>query len=378
MNIDTSTLKRFFRLAVTPGKMHPRRASVLLTFSPIYAAVWGFDYVTRWLDDQRYEDYKNVDIGHPIFIMASPRSGTTLLHRLMSMDEAQFTSYSLWQTILPSITAYKMVDKLKAIDSFVGHPVDRLQDAMARYLFRGWEGKHRTRFDAAEEDEASWFLQMATPAVWLAQPFVKDLPEVAYPDQLPIRDQLVEFVRSTMQRHLWYEQHHDGLHRTLLLKNVLIAGRLGIINEASPDSRFVHIVRNPYNTVGSLMSLFTTPWAYHSPDIALDGPQARAFAETAMDYALTMHHFMKTLDPKRGITILYDDLVADPEREIRKIYDHFGLTFSDTYRQTLEATLAEERSYESTHDYRLEDFGLTKEIVYERLKEIFDDFNLPR
>lgn len=376
MYMNKGTLKQFVRLATSPERMHPQRTSVLLTFSPIYAAVHGADRVARWLDEKLFPEYRETDVGEPIFIMASPRSGTTLLHRLMSLDQ-QFTSYSLWQTILPAISAYKVVDGIKRVDELVGRPMDRLQDAAARYFFRGWEGKHRTRFNEAEEDEASFFLQMATPAVWLAQPWVNDMYQLAYVDRLPIREQLADFVRTTMQRHLWHA-HQQGEQKTLLLKNVLIAGRLGVYTDAAPNSRFIHIVRNPYNTVGSLMSLFTTPWKYHSPDVPMDGSEARAFAETAMDYALTMHRFMKELPPERGITIMYDDLVADAETEILKIYEHFGLEASEDYRQILHEVLSEERTYESSHEYTLEEYGLSRELVYERLQEIFDDFNLPR
>lgn len=376
MYMDKGTLKQFVRLATSRERLHPQRTSVLLTFAPIYAAAHGLDRFGRWLDESLFPEYRNQDVGKPIFIMASPRSGTTLLHRLMSLD-SQFTSYSLWQTILPSISAYKVVDGLKAVDSMVGSPMDRLQDAAARYFFRGWEGKHRTRFTEAEEDEASFFLQMASPSVWLAQPFVNDLYRLAYVDRLPIREQLSDFVRTTMQRHLWHAEQNGG-KKTLLLKNVLIAGRLGVYTDAAPESRFIHIVRNPYNTVGSLMSLFTTPWKYHSPDIKMDGPEARAFAETAMDYALTMHRFMKELPEERGFTLLYDDLIADPEKEILKIYEHFGLEASEEFRATLSEVLQEERQYESSHEYTLEEYGLSRDLIYDRLKEIFDDFNLPR
>ena len=375
MHIDKGTLKQFLQLAVQ--KPHVKRTSVLATFGPVYATVWGIDYVARWLDDQLFPQYQNVDVGETIFIMASPRSGTTMLHRLMSLDQ-QFTSYSLWQTLLPAISAYRAVDALRNLDELVGSPFGRFQEAAARYLFRGWEGKHKTRFTEAEEDEATFFLQMATPSVWLAQPFVEEMYQLAYADNMPTRNQLTEFFRGTMKRHLWHAKQQSGADKTLLLKNVLIAGRLGIVTDAAPKSRFIHIVRSPYNTVGSLMSLFMTPWGYHSPDVPVDGPQARAFAETAMDYALTMHRFMKELPPERGITIMYDDLINDPVREITKIYQRFNLEMTDEALQTLKEVTAEERQYESSHDYMLEDYGLTRDYVYERLQEIFDEFNLPR
>lgn len=376
MLIDKKTLKKAFKLTFDPKRFHPRRFAFHASLAPLYAGVWSADALGRWLDDRMFPEYKDVEIGAPIFIMASPRSGTTLLHRLMSLDP-QFTSYTLWQTLLPTLMAYEAVDKFKAVDRLLGSPIDKAQDAAARYLFRGWEGLHKTRFDEAEEDEATFVLQMATPSVWLAWPFPDELPEVAYVDRLPERAKMAEFFRGTVQRHMWHAQR-DGSQKTLLLKNVLLAGRLGIVTDAVPNARFVNIVRHPYRTIGSLMSLFTTPWRFHSPDIAMDGPEAQAFAKMSMDYALTVHRFMKELPEERGITILYEDLIEDPEREILKIYERFGLELGDEYRAMLHEEVSQHREYTSVHSYSLSDFGLSEDIVYEELKEIFDDHDLPR
>lgn len=376
MFIDRDTVKTALKLTFGRKYFHPRRFAFQAAIAPIFSAIWVADYVGRKLDDRFFPEYESADVGQPIFIMASPRSGTTFLHRLMSLDE-QFTSYTLWQTMLPTLMAYEAMDGLKRLDSKTGNLLDKTQDAIARYVFRGWEGIHKTRFDEAEEDEAIFTLQLSTPSVMLSWPFVEELSRVAYVDQLPTREKLSEFFLGTMKRHMWHAQR-DGQKKTLLAKNVLLAGRLGVVTDAAPDARFVNIVRHPYRTVGSLMSFFTTPWRYHSPDIAMDGPQSRAFAKLAMEYALTVHRFMQELPPERGITIMYTDLIADPEKEILKIYDRFGLKASEQFRAALHEAVSEHRQYSSGHEYSLEEFGLTEDLVYEELKEIFDAYNLDR
>lgn len=376
MFIDTTTTKKLFKLTFGKDYFHPRRIAFYALCAVPYTSVWLMDAAGRALDEKLFPAFRETEVGEPIFIMASPRSGTTLLHRLMSLD-TQFTSYTLWQTLLPTLTAYKVVDKLSELDARLGRPLDRLQDAAARYFFRGWDGIHKTRFNEAEEDEGIFALHMASPSVWFAWPFVKELSRIAYIDELDIRDKAAAFYRGTIQRHMWHEEQ-QGHDKTLLLKNVFNAGRLGIITDAAPNARFINIVRHPYRTVGSLMSFFTVPWQYHSPDIALDGPEAQEFARVAMNYALTTHRFMKELPPERGITIRYEDLIEDPEREILKIYEHFGLEASEAFKQTLHKAVTDHRRYASTHAYSLEDFGLSEDQVYHELKEIFDDWDLPR
>src|SRR5690554_6162791 len=203
MFIDRDTVKTALKLTFGRKYFHPRRFAFQAAIAPIFSALWVTDYVGRKLDDRFFPEYESADVGQPIFIMASPRSGTTFLHRLMSLDE-QFTSYTLWQTMLPTLVAYEAMDGLKRLDSKTGNLLDKTQDAIARYVFRGWEGIHKTRFDEAEEDEAIFTLQLSTPSVMLSWPFVEELSRVAYVDQLPTREKLSEFFLGTMKRHMWH------------------------------------------------------------------------------------------------------------------------------------------------------------------------------
>lgn len=376
MFIDKETTKKALKLTLGREYFNPRRFAFQATFAPLFGAILSFDALGRALDDIVHPEYKDADISAPIFIMAAPRSGTTLLHRLMSLDE-QFTYYTLWQTLFPTLVAYHAADALKRLDDLTGNILDTIQNRLAEHWFRGWEGIHQTRFDHAEEDEGTFFLQFATPSIWLIWPFVKELEHVAFIDQRNVRSKFAKVFKGTLKRHMWWAQRKNG-KKTFLAKNVFLAGRLGIVTDVAPDARFVNIVRHPYHTIGSLMSFFTVPWRYHSPDIAIDGPQSRAFADIAMKYALTIHRFMQELPEERGITIFYEDLIDNPEREILKIYDRFGMTAGDAFRKDLHDAVTAHRSYESSHDYSLEDFGLSETLIYTSLKEIFDAYDLPR
>src|SRR5690625_1788411 len=128
MFIDTTPPKKLFKLTFVKRYFHPCRTAFLGLCAVPYTSVWLMDAASRALDEKLFPAFHETEVGEPIFIMASPRSGTTLLHRLMSLD-TQFTSYTLWQTLLPTLTAYKVVDKLSELDARLGRPLDRLQDA---------------------------------------------------------------------------------------------------------------------------------------------------------------------------------------------------------------------------------------------------------
>lgn len=369
-------LKKILKL--TYGRQHFswRRAAFMTGILPIATGLYGLDKAGRAIDELFFSEFEDQPVGEPIFIMSSPRSGTTLLHRLMSLD-SQFTSMKLWQTMMPTISIYRIVQGIEALDKKLGNLLSFQQEKFAEDAFAMWDGIHRTRFDESEEDEASFVLALATPSVWMGVPFIEELEELAYVDRTPFKKQLVEYFRGTIQRHL-YATKKDGESKILLAKNVFLAGRLGVVEEAAPNSRYVQIIRHPYRTLASCLSFFTAPWEIHSPEIPKDGEQVRLFAEICMEYALTVHRFMEELPPERGITIYYEDLIKNPEAEIQKIYDQFGLEFSETFRAHLKHTLKEERDYKSGHAYSLDEYGLTKDFVYENLAEIFEAHNLPR
>ncbi|MEV0582860.1 sulfotransferase [Nonomuraea sp. NPDC050310] len=79
-----------------------------------------------------------------------------------------------------------------------------------------------------------------------------------------------------------------------------------------PDARFVFLIRHPASIAAS--------WQEASPD--------RRSPEEAVTDAL---RYMKAVERARkaltGPTIRYEDLVADPEAQLRVICDHLGLAF---------------------------------------------------
>lgn len=366
MTHELRLLGRILRLTFGPRRFGWRRAVFVGAFLAIGLLMTLANALGRALDPLHAPGYRQVDVGRPIFIVAPPRSGTTLLHRLMSLDP-RLTSLALWQTLFPSLTAYRLQAGLRALDRGLGRPLERIQAALAERVFRVWKGVHRTRFSEPEEDEAIFVLRLATPSVWMGVPFPGDLPEVATPDRGPRAGSLARSWAGTVRRHLFSERG-----RTLLAKNVLLAGRLDIVRAVAPEARFIHIERDPLESLPSALGFFTAPWRIHSPDLPLDGPEARAFAEQCMTDMLRLHHFIQSLPPERVIRVRYEDLVEDPGREIRRIHAHFDLSTAPEFFVRLRREIDLARQYRPTPRPALATFGLSEAEVRERLAEIFE------
>jgi hypothetical protein len=375
MYTDYDTLRTMLRVAHSPSTFSMRRAAFadgLLTLITSFGAV---NRVVERIDDLIYPDSQEQPLGKPVYIVAAPRSGTTFLHRLMSRD-AQFTAFKLYQTFFPTITGYKVADKLQRVNGRVGRMLLNMKNAIDSSSFGGWEGIHDMGLGREEEDEALWALALATPAIWLVLPFPDKFDGLRFVDQLPDdkKAKLVAYYRGCVQRHLY---QYPG--KTLLSKNVLLPSRFEIVTAAVPEARFVHILRHPYEALPSMLSLFTMPWRWHSPELKIDGPEAHALTELTIDYYKYLHS--ESLQPAykgRFATVTYHDLMADPVAAVRKVYGEIGLEMSPEFERVLEDSRRQQESYRSEHAYSLEQFGLSKGYVYERLSEIFAHYGFDK
>jgi hypothetical protein len=377
MYTDFDTLRAMLQVAHSPAYFSVKRALFADGLVGLASLFGAFNRACERLDDALYPAHSKVDVGKPVYIVAAPRSGTTFLHRLMSLDP-QFTTFKLYQSFVPTVVGHKLADSLANAGGGFGALLHRLGSRVDSSSFGAWEGIHDTGLTKDEEDEALWALAFATPAIWLVLPFPERFDHLRFVDRLPPekREKLVAYYRSCVQRHLFTTQG-----KTLLGKNVLLPGRFQIVKEAIPDARFVHILRHPYEAIPSTLSLFTVPWRWHSPEIRMDGPEAMAMAQLTMDYYRFLHEESLRSDAageKRFHCFTYDDLLKDPIARVQEVYERFAIPMSEEASSKLRTQVARQRGYKSEHTYSLAQFGLTKERVYAELKDVFDHYGFAR
>jgi hypothetical protein len=376
MFIDHATLRRLLRVSLRKRWRSRKRLTYFFLTIIILIAVYLLNSFTRFLDEVFFPGYRRVKIEPPLIITANPRSGTTFLHRLLSLDNERFTSFRLRHTLLSSISMARLMRFLGPIDRFFGRPIGRLIDRGFEGGFQGWDTIHRVGFNRLEEDEGLFMFCFASPAMYGIFPFFQEVSALRFADRLPRRRRraLVRYYRTSVQRFLY----NQSANRVFLLKSVLLAGRMRIISEVFPDARIVHLIRSPYEVLPSFVSMFTTMWKIHSPDISDDSDCSREWARLGVDYYRYFHRNRGLFDNSPFITIPYRDLVADPKAVIESIYRELGFPLNPSYLKRLEVELSRQRGYRSSHSYDLVQYGLNREWVYENLKELFEFHGLEK
>lgn len=376
MYVNLKLFRKALYLSLFKQPFSLRRWAYIWFFTALYWVMWLIVAFGRALDHLFFPGFRRQPITQPVFIVAPPRSGTTLTQKLLSLDDERFVHVKLYQTIFPSVCFQRCFDGVAWLDRHSGHLLSKLAGWMEKTFFGGWDGMHKLRFNEPEEDDGFFVYCFVTEAVYLLFPHVDELWEAGFPDALPVesRAKLMRYYRSCLQRHLYA----NGPDKVLLSKATQSSGALESLREAFPDARFITIVRHPYQSVASHVSVFYPVWQAHSPDIAKDSPVSKSYARLALRWYQHLFEFRSKVPASQYYCMDYRDLIRDSRESIEALYRHFGWEMSDSFRARLGAATDEQRTYESAHHYTLEEFGLSEAWIQEELGYLLDHYSLAR
>lgn len=352
----------------------PRRLGVLATYAAMWSAGRGLSLAFQLADELVDPSWREQPVRAPVFIFASPRSGTTLLHRLASYDTEHFVGPLLYETVFPSVALIRAIEALGELDSRLPvHPLRRLVDGLNAVLVGDtWDGFHKLGLDQPEEDEPSFVYAFHTPTAMLMVPHIEEISSRFAFDELPesVREGFLDSYEGVLKRIL---RAHGGDKR-YLNKNVFFTPRVRSMAKRFPDARFVYLVRDPYEAMPSFMNMFTSAWRFHSPELANDPERLQKLAEVGYEYYRRALRLCDELSPDVLHVIRYEDLVADPKKTVEALYEWLGVPVLPAFEARLDEALASQRAYESQRDYTLATFGMTRDEVYDALRPVFERF----
>jgi len=370
-HFDWSTY--FLMIGLAFREENPRaRRRLLLKLFLVVPAVASFHAVCFFLDWVLFPGLRRQELRSPVFVVGHARSGTTLLHRLMSEDRERFSAFLLWELYFPSLLQKKLIRWLGKLDAelLAGFFGRRIED-WDRRRFAATQDMHPMSLFKPEEDDFVLTYACAS-GWWIVQlPYMGHL-DFYYVDEWPERRRrrLLDFYKECVRRQL-YLNGGDKLH---LSKNPTYCGRVESLIETFPDARIVVTMRNPYETIPSLQKLMKRSWQLRNWSDADMQSSLRILA------GMSFHNYQHPLavlarhpETKRAI-VDYRELVAEPKRVIEEVYAQLGFPVSSGYAAALEQEQKRARKHETSHRYSLEEFGLESTAIRSGLAELFERY----
>ncbi|MCW5556668.1 MAG: sulfotransferase [Verrucomicrobiae bacterium] len=312
-------------------------------------------------DRRRHPEIAAETIRRPLVVVGLPRSGTTLLHRMLSQDPANRVPLT-WESMLPSPPPERAT-----------YPTDR-------------------RIEFAER-QVGWFLRIA-PEFQRIHPVGARLAEECV---MLMSHSFASYQFDTMYRipsyQAWMERQDlrgaYRIHRQLLQQlqwrcpgerwvlkapNHLFA--LPALVETYPDVGLIWTHRSPADVIPSLASLVTELRRVFSDSVdpSTVGPEVSRVWKDGLQRGL------QALD--RGVVpanrvqhVGYSELAADPVGAVRRLYAQFEIPFTAEFESRLRAFLQEfPRGRFGRHEYSMEAFGLDPEEERMRYRDYCERF----
>jgi len=369
---DFATWRRMLSLAWRERNPRNRRKLLfsLLVVVPLVAAV---DAVCFALDPVIFPSLRRTQVVAPIFILGHARSGTTLLHRLISQDAERFSAFRLYELFLPSLLQKRLVRALGAFDRrWLGGSIDRRLRAWDERRFGKTRDVHAMSLFEPEEDDGVLTYSCASGSWIVRLPYLGEL-DFYHVDEWPQkkRRRHMRFYAECVRRQLCL----NGAHKTHLSKNPIFAGRVESLLETFPDARIVVPFRHPYETIPSLLQLMRLAWKMRSWSSVEMERSLHVLAEQSFH---TYRHPLEVLagHPETPHALVdYAELVAEPKKVVERVYAQLGLGMTADYEAVLVAAQQRARAHETTHRYSLEQFGLEAGEIHARLADLFEHFH---
>jgi hypothetical protein len=266
----------------------------------------------------------------PVFIIGHWRSGTTLLHEYLALDE-QFGCPTTYQCFAPRhflVSEWLVANYMQFLV-----PNKRPMDNMEA----GW-GK--------PQEEEFALLTMAAPTPYLRMAFPNDPPP--YMEFLDLVD-VAPIELERFKNALLYFVKAQTLHynKRIMMKSPPHTGRIGMLAQLFPGAKFIHIARNPLEIYSSSVRL----WQSLDYVQGLQVPRHKGLEEYVFHCFERMYRGfdqqVESVPAGNLVQVRYEDIVASPIEELSKIYDRLDLGDYSKVQPKLEAVLEKNQGYQT-------------------------------
>ncbi len=262
----------------------------------------------------------------PVIIIGHWRTGSTLLHQLMSLDK-NLTAPSVFQVSLPDsfLVSEKYYRPVMSSMMSATRPMDNV----------------KLGFDEPQEDEYALLkLTADSPLKHIIFHREDDYFLKQYNDYQPENKEAWKEAIIRFCRKLYYKSQ-----KRILLKNPFHSLRVELLREAFPNARFIHIHRHPYKVIPSTINM----WNIVARQNRLRGkwkePSVREVTEVLSDMLFKIRNSLALMPAGTWSEINFEMFEKEPVASLRKIYSEIGMEFTTDFETKVTEYLSGLKGY---------------------------------
>jgi hypothetical protein len=304
-----------------------------------------------------HPEVEDVSVRGPVDINGLPRTGTTALADMLSLDP-QFRCLRGWEQAKP-VPPPKRADETSDPRrlAFVEMHATRSEDQRAMHIFE---------VDATMEDTEVLGMAFHGQQMTLPVPSYREWWRDADLTQTyEYHRRVVKLLGSQRPPDLWlFKAPHHKFH-------------LEALASAYPDVRFVMTHRDPAKAVPSYASLTLSilPPSERPRVKAAHGREVSDHLRIGMEHAIEQR---TRIGEDRFLDVHHRELVDDPKGTVRRIYEWLDLELVPAVEQTILDWQEEHRmGVSGTHTYTPEQYGLTADRIRSEYDFYIRHFDVP-
>ena len=331
---------RWYKLALMPGTA---------TFSSIFAGLESLRFGAKVRKTEITDS--------PVFVLGFWRSGTTLLHNLISSDP-QLCYPNYYQCLYPH--------HFLTTESWLAPPTARFLPATRPMdnVPVGWNMPQEDEIAMCVLSLASCYLQVVFHDNVEKYQRFHTMEDCTDAERKAWMDSLDYLIRKLTFKH----------QKRVVLKSPSHTFKIPYLLKLYPNAKFVYIYRNPYAVFKSAVHLRRTMYAENgmcNPDYG--DIEERVFELYELCFRDYERH--KLLIPEGNLSeVRFEDFEQDPMSHLERIYGEIGLDGYDALRQKIAPQMAELKRYKKNL-FKPDPERMEK--VYSRLRDAFDRYGYP-
>ena len=315
-----------------------------------------------------HPEIEQEEIAGPIVIVGLPRTGTTLLQRVLGCDR-RFYPMLAWESRYPTPIADPGSPGPDPRIAVLTAETDAIIKANPTLL-----SIHP--LSATEPDEEGMLMEHSFRSFFDAYVDVPSYTEWMWAhDQTPAYDYLKRMLRFLQ----WQKRRRGEAAGEWVLKTPHHLRQIDVLFKVFPGTRLIQTHRDPLQTIPSIASFTFNLWKVY-----MERPHpARAGRQWSAIFARGVRETMRYRDSlppsQQGLDIWFADTLARPLEVIQSIYDYLGISFPDDTRDRMQDYLeANSREKRPLHEYALEHYGLSEAQIRMEFGEYRQRYILPR